>query len=166
MRAPQTSGCAALLSGGAGLRPASLDRENRVASDAVSLAMLLGPMRARLQFIMLPPAYSTTSVYDHHIPSLPCGPTESAACIARYKKAKERLPPFRHTLLCNSAMACPVNHPWFHAVVFLLGVIVVLSRYVRADEAHLLASMAPSGAANSVLGDAAWIASRRAMVHA
>lgn len=30
-------------------------------------------------------------------------------------------------------MACPVNHPLFHALVFLLGVLVVLSRYVRAD---------------------------------
>ncbi|CAO1622641.1 unnamed protein product [Parajaminaea phylloscopi] len=29
-------------------------------------------------------------------------------------------------------MACPVNHPMFHAVVFLIGVLVVLSRYVRA----------------------------------
>jgi hypothetical protein len=30
-------------------------------------------------------------------------------------------------------MACPVNHPFFHALVFLLGVIVVLSRYARAE---------------------------------
>lgn len=31
-------------------------------------------------------------------------------------------------------MACPVNHPLFHAVVFLIGVLVVLSRYVRAAD--------------------------------
>ncbi|PWN20701.1 hypothetical protein BCV69DRAFT_312652 [Microstroma glucosiphilum] len=30
-------------------------------------------------------------------------------------------------------MACPVNHPLFHALVFLIGILVVLSRYVRAD---------------------------------
>lgn len=30
-------------------------------------------------------------------------------------------------------MACPVNHPLFQALVFLFGVIVVLSRYVRAS---------------------------------
>jgi hypothetical protein len=28
-------------------------------------------------------------------------------------------------------MACPVNHPAFHALVFLIGVIIVLSRYAR-----------------------------------
>lgn len=30
-------------------------------------------------------------------------------------------------------MACPVNHPLFHALVFLIGVLVVLSRYARAS---------------------------------
>lgn len=30
-------------------------------------------------------------------------------------------------------MACPVNHPLFHAFIFLLGIIVVLSRYARAE---------------------------------
>lgn len=33
-----------------------------------------------------------------------------------------------------TAMACPVNHPWFHALVFFLGVLIVLARYARADE--------------------------------
>lgn len=38
-------------------------------------------------------------------------------------------------------MACPVNHPFFHALVFLLGVLVVLSRYARAQEAVPVATL-------------------------
>lgn len=44
-------------------------------------------------------------------------------------------------------MACPVNHPLFHAVVFLIGVLVVLSRYVRAYEDGLGGGVASIGSA-------------------
>lgn len=39
-------------------------------------------------------------------------------------------------------MACPVNHPFFHAFVFFIGVLIVLSRYARAADvpSHLFAS--------------------------
>ncbi|SNX82242.1 uncharacterized protein MEPE_00948 [Melanopsichium pennsylvanicum] len=29
-------------------------------------------------------------------------------------------------------MACPVNHPAFHALVFLIGVLIMFSRYIKA----------------------------------
>jgi hypothetical protein len=41
-------------------------------------------------------------------------------------------------------MACPVNHPFFHALVFLLGIIVVLSRYARAEHSMMAPLIAPS----------------------
>ncbi|PWN41275.1 hypothetical protein IE81DRAFT_324779 [Ceraceosorus guamensis] len=31
-------------------------------------------------------------------------------------------------------MACPVNHPAFHALIFVLGIIVVLFRHVKGAE--------------------------------
>ncbi|PWN93804.1 hypothetical protein FA10DRAFT_264402 [Acaromyces ingoldii] len=63
-------------------------------------------------------------------------------------------------------MACPVNHPFFHALVFLLGVIVVLSRYVKSAElpsssAHILtlpavAAHGGNAARSLVGGSVAW----------
>ncbi|PWN25113.1 hypothetical protein BDZ90DRAFT_262562 [Jaminaea rosea] len=34
-------------------------------------------------------------------------------------------------------MACPVQSQWFHIVVFILGALVVLSRYVRGAEVSI-----------------------------
>ena len=48
-------------------------------------------------------------------------------------------------------MACPVNHPFFHALVFLLGIIVVLSRYARAADAFTAPLAA--GASSALLTD-------------
>jgi len=31
-------------------------------------------------------------------------------------------------------MACPVNHPFFQAFIFLIGALVVLARYARGAE--------------------------------
>jgi hypothetical protein len=41
-------------------------------------------------------------------------------------------------------MACPVNHPFFHALVFFLGVLVVLSRYARAQDSVPVATFGSS----------------------
>lgn len=29
-------------------------------------------------------------------------------------------------------MACPVNHPAFHAFVFLIGVLIMFGKYIKA----------------------------------
>ncbi|KAE8207955.1 hypothetical protein CF319_g9582 [Tilletia indica] len=39
-------------------------------------------------------------------------------------------------------MACPVNSPAFHALFFLLGLLIVLGRYVKGAEISNLASTA------------------------
>lgn len=59
-------------------------------------------------------------------------------------------------LQLSTTMACPVNHPWFHALVFLLGVIVVLSRYARAEPISAVGPPSVSFAASAapVLSDA------------
>lgn len=53
-----------------------------------------------------------------------------------------------------------VNHPFFHALVFLLGVIVVLVRHVKADELPALypgaSSMLAIAAAAAPHAQAGW----------
>ncbi|KAE8253935.1 hypothetical protein A4X06_0g1145 [Tilletia controversa] len=41
-------------------------------------------------------------------------------------------------------MACPVNSPAFHALIFLIGLLIVLGRYVKGAEVSNLSS--PAGA--------------------
>jgi len=38
-------------------------------------------------------------------------------------------------------MACPVNSPAFHALVFLIGLIIVLGRYVKGAEVSSAAQL-------------------------
>lgn len=52
-------------------------------------------------------------------------------------------------------MACPVNHPAFHALIFLLGIIVVLSRYARAEPiSHAAPQLVSFVAAGPALSEA------------
>lgn len=64
-----------------------------------------------------------SSIYPHLPPSAsPPKPRQAEA-------AQPPLEPQRRRR--QSTMACPVNHPAFHALVFLIGVLIMLSRYIK-----------------------------------